>query len=113
MSGWATSGVRSSDSARPRSFKIVANSIWEEKSHAYGRLREECLRVSWFENLFGARRKAAVWRREYNEERAHSSLNYRTPAEFAATSYGKDAGYDRLENDAAVSHFPTAPTTAG
>jgi len=49
-----------------------------------GRLREECLNVSWFQNLFDARRKIAAWRRDYNEERPHSSLDYRTPKEFAA-----------------------------
>jgi len=49
----------------------------------HGRLREECLNVSWFENLFEARRKIGAWRKEYNEERPHSSLGYRTPAEFA------------------------------
>jgi putative transposase len=49
----------------------------------HGRLREECLRVSWFENLFEARRKIAAWRTEYNEQRPHSSLGYRTPKEFA------------------------------
>lgn len=48
------------------------------------RLREECLRVSWFQNLFDARRKIAAWRKEYNEQRPHSSLGYRTPNEFAA-----------------------------
>ncbi len=35
----------------------------------HGRLREECLSVSWFQNLFEARRKIAAWKREYNEER--------------------------------------------
>jgi len=50
-----------------------------------GRLREECLAVSWFQNLFDARRKIAAWRKEYNEERPHSSLGYKTPKEFAAT----------------------------
>ena len=78
----------------------------------HGKLREECLRVSWFQNLFDARRKIGAWRREYNEERPHSSLNYRTPAEFAATSCGKDADCVRLENALGVSHFPTAPATA-
>ena len=39
-----------------------------------GRMREECLNVSWFGNLFEAREKIAVWRKEYNEERPHSSL---------------------------------------
>lgn len=49
-----------------------------------GRLRDECLTVSWFQNLFDARRKIAAWRIEYNEERPHSSLGYKTPREFAA-----------------------------
>lgn len=48
-----------------------------------GRLREECLNLSWFQNLFDARRKIAAWRTEYNEERPHSSLGYKTPKEFA------------------------------
>ena len=48
-----------------------------------GRLREECLNVNWFQNLFDARRKIAAWRKEYNEERPHSSLGYRTPEEYA------------------------------
>jgi putative transposase len=42
----------------------------------HGRLCEECLRVSWFQNLFDATRKIAFWRRDYNEQRPHSSLNY-------------------------------------
>ena len=50
----------------------------------HGRLREECLGISWFQNLFDARRKIAAWRTEYNEERPHSSLGYKTPNEFAA-----------------------------
>jgi putative transposase len=81
----------------------------------HGRLREECLRVSWFRNLFDARIKIATWKREYNEERPHSSLGYRTPAEFVeairSQSYGKDAGFACLENASGVSHFATAPTT--
>ncbi len=48
------------------------------------KLREECLRVSWFQNLFEARRIIANWRCDYNERRPHSSLNYMTPSEFAA-----------------------------
>ena len=81
----------------------------------HGRLREECLNVSWFQNLFDAKRKIAAWRTEYNEERPHSSLGYLTPNEYAAretTSYGKDACQQTasLENaEERVSHFPTAP----
>ena len=48
-----------------------------------GRFREECLRVSWFWNVPDGRWKIAAWKKEYNEERPHSSLGYRTPAEFA------------------------------
>jgi putative transposase len=49
----------------------------------HGRLRDECLNVSWFWNLFDARRKIAAWRIEYNCERPHSALGYLTPSEFA------------------------------
>lgn len=49
-----------------------------------GRLRDEFLNVSWFWNLWDARSKIAGWREEYNRERPHSSLGYRTPVEFAA-----------------------------
>jgi putative transposase len=58
----------------------------------HGRLREECLAVSWFQNLFDARRKIAAWRIEYNEERPHSSLGYRTPKEFATLLRAAEAG---------------------
>jgi transposase InsO family protein len=40
----------------------------------HGRLREECLAVSWFQNLFDARRKIAAWRQEYNEERCRGRI---------------------------------------
>jgi putative transposase len=49
-----------------------------------GKLRDEFLNVSWFQNLFDARRQAAAWMRDYNEVRPHSSLGYRAPAAFAA-----------------------------
>jgi putative transposase len=48
-----------------------------------GRLRDECLNVSWFWNLFDARAKIAAWRTEYNSQRPHSGLRYLTPEEFA------------------------------
>ena len=79
----------------------------------HGRLHEECLRMSWFTNLFDARRKISNWKTEYNEQRPHSSLGYRTPAEFARValtqSYGKDVGSAHFENTARVFNFPTAP----
>jgi hypothetical protein len=79
-----------------------------ESFHA--RLREECLRVNWFTNLFDARRKVTYWRKEYNEERPNSSLGYRTPAGFALAcgmkSYGKDAGFPAWK---ALTRFHTFP----
>ena len=48
-----------------------------------GRLRDECLNANWFLNLADARRKIEAWRMEYNAERPHSSLAYRTPEEYA------------------------------
>ena len=58
----------------------------------HGRLREECLAVSWFQNLFDARRKITAWRKEYNEERPHSSLGYLTPKEFATAMRAAESG---------------------
>jgi len=48
-----------------------------------GRLRDECLNASWFATMVDARRKIETWRTEYNTDRPHSSLGYRTPFEFA------------------------------
>lgn len=48
-----------------------------------GRLRDECLNASWFPNLADARRQIRRWQDDYNGERPHSSLGYRTPNEFA------------------------------
>ena len=51
-----------------------------------GRLRDECLNANWFTSLSDARRKIETWRRDYNEQRPHSSLNYLSPIEFARTA---------------------------
>ena len=74
-----------------------------------GRMREECLNVSWFWNLFEARGKIAEWRKEYNEERPHSSLGYRTSSR--AESAGKMAvASPPLEN---ASRFPLSYSHGG
>lgn len=49
-----------------------------------GRLRDECLNANWFLNTSDARRRIQAWRQQYNQSRPHSSLDYLTPAEFAA-----------------------------
>jgi putative transposase len=73
----------------------------------HGRLRDECLTVSWFQNLFDARRKIAAWRTEYNEERPHSSLGYKTPKEFAAS---EGAGFCTSEREARDSNAVPSPS---
>ena len=88
----------------------------------HGKLRDECLRVSWFGNLFEARRKIVAWRSDYNQERPHSSLGYRTPVEFAREEArrlwkrrwwkSRYNDFPTLGNRARVSHFPTATAAA-
>jgi putative transposase len=51
-----------------------------------GRFRDECLNENWFSSLADAREKIAQWKQDYNELRPHSSLQYRTPMEFAQQS---------------------------
>lgn len=49
-----------------------------------GKFRDECLSMEWFRNRLEARVIIEDWRQHYNAVRPHSSLNYRTPNEFAA-----------------------------
>ncbi len=48
-----------------------------------GKLRDECLNEEVFWNVRHAQVIVEWWRRQYNEERPHSALSYRTPREFA------------------------------
>ena len=49
----------------------------------HGRLRDECLNEHWFLSLGDARQIVEAWRQDYNRDRPHSALGYRTPIEFA------------------------------
>ena len=51
-----------------------------------GKLRSECLDVSWFLDEKDARCKCEAWRKDYNEVRPHSSIGQQTPVEFASAS---------------------------
>jgi putative transposase len=51
-----------------------------------GKLRDECLNGELFLDSVDARRKLAAWRREYNEQRPHSSIGNLTPVELAHTA---------------------------
>ena len=48
-----------------------------------GRLRDECLNVSWFRSLSDTRKHLSEWRRHYNNERPHSALDDRSPSSFS------------------------------
>ena len=63
-----------------------------------GKIRDECLNEHWFDNLREAKEIIESWRQDYNNVRPHSSLNYETPAAYAAAQ-GK--GFARLVTVAA------------
>ena len=67
---------------------IEPGSPWENPyiESFNGKFRDECLNREVFTSIHEARVIAEDWRREYNEERPHSSLGYATPAEFARLS---------------------------
>lgn len=57
----------------------------------HSRLRDEFLNGADFENVADAKARAAWFKREYNEVRPHSGLDYETPKAFAARC-GEKAG---------------------
>ena len=65
---------------------IEPGSPWENgyAESFHSRLRDEFLAIEEFESLTAARRLSTLWRDDYNLNRPHSSLEYQTPAEFAA-----------------------------
>ena len=50
-----------------------------------GRLRDECLNEHDFGSLLEVRHILETWRTQYNSERPHGSLGWKTPEEFAST----------------------------
>jgi putative transposase len=55
-----------------------------------GKFRDECLNEHWFLTLQEAQLMIEAWRREYNEERTHSTIGDVTPQEFI-TNYQNGA----------------------
>jgi putative transposase len=53
-----------------------------------GKLRDELLNCEIFTTLAEARTLIEDWRKEYNQQRPHSALNYRSPAPEAIVLVG-------------------------
>lgn len=86
------------DRAHVGTLFIAPGSPWE---NAYietfnGKLQDELLQGELFTSLTEARWLIEQWRRAYNEERPHSSLQYQTPARFAeaCTAVSRPNGAD-------------------
>jgi transposase InsO family protein len=54
----------------------------------HGKFRDECLNREWFLSSHEAALVIEQWRQEYNTQRPHSALGYRTPAQVAAEYQG-------------------------
>ena len=106
MEAWsAQTGVKL-DFIRPG--KPVENGFVESFN---GRLRDECLNVEVFFDITDARMKLAYWQADFNQSRPHSSLDDRTPAEFAAVAAGPPFALATV--DKAVSAAPQGFARAG
>lgn len=83
-----------------RSLYIRPGAPWEQAhiESFHDKLRDECLNRELFGNLREAQVILNQWKREYNEERPHSALDYRTPRESALghPRPGRDSGSDEL-----------------
>lgn len=65
---------------------IAPGSPWENgyAESFHSKLRDEFLSRETFESVSSARKQTVAWKQDYNHDRPHSSLDYLTPAEFAA-----------------------------
>ena len=66
-----------------------------------GKFRDECLSIEWFRSRAEAKVVIEAWRQHFNEVRPHSSLDYQTPAAFAA-GVTEAASRKAMGRDAAV-----------
>ena len=55
------------------------------------RFRQECLNQHWFMSLEDAEAKVSSWQQEYNTERPHSALGYRSPIQSEPDLTNEDA----------------------
>ena len=77
------------------------------------KVRDELLNAEEFASVLEARVLAGQWKQQYNHVRPHSSLGYRTPAEFGEMCPRPDSAALRRAEDTSVAIDPTltAPGT--
>jgi putative transposase len=77
------------------------------------KVRDELLNAEAFASVLEARVLGQEWKQQYNHVRPHSSLGYRTPAEFGAMAPGADSAALRRPEEPSVTVDPTltAPGT--
>jgi putative transposase len=93
MDAWAYAHQVKLDFIRPG--RPVENAYIESFN---GRLRDECLNAELFLDLPDARQKLETWRRDYNENRPHSSIGDLTPVEFANAVRTEEAAKKRISS---------------
>jgi len=100
--------------AQVRTLYIQKASPWENGyvESFNGKLRDELLNRELFLGLEEARVVLDAWRLDYNHRRPHSSLNWQTPAAYAATLDDSKAGAFPAASDAdppvGATHQPPA-----
>jgi transposase InsO family protein len=71
------------------------------------KVRDELLNAEEFTSLLEAQVLAKEWQRDYNQVRPHSSLGYRTPAEYGAMVPRADSAALRRPEEPSVTIDPT------
>jgi len=92
---------------------IEPGSPWENGySESFNsKVRDELLNAEEFVSLLEARVLAGDWKRNYNEDRPHSSLGYRTPSEIAAQAPRANRAARSRPEGPAVTVSPTLTAT--
>lgn len=84
---FAADAVRSwLDAAGSGTLYVAPASPWQNgyAESFHSKLRDEFLNREVFESQVQAQALGTLWKEEYNTERPHSSLDYKTPAEYSA-----------------------------
>ena len=100
--------------AKVKTLYIEPGSPWQNgyAESFNSRLRDELLASEVFADLKEAKALTADWKNEYNHRRPHSSLDYRTPAEFASSLGAPPVGASPLPSEPPATTSPTPTLTA-